>query len=450
MNLHSIIAMRSKLSSRAGVTLLTLGACVTLTGCPETTVVYREPPPRRVVVYQPQPTYQPAPVVVQQAPAVVVSPAAAQLEPLVAPIALYPDPLLAVVLPAATFPIQVQQAGQFLAANPSLPDGVIDSQNWPPAVKAVVRYPAALNQLTGDPQWTESLGSAFANQPGDVMAAIQDLRAQAIAQRNLVSNAEQVVIVDGGVISIQPADPSVIYVPTYDPVVVYTGYHPLVFGEVSYRVGPWFVNGFDWGGGVIFVGDWHGGYIHGDHGWYRDRAFRYDRYHHWEHDARFGAPPRIERDHYVFARGVRGHEEELHRTMEVRHAEVAKRNETLKHNEEVRNANLHRTEQNRNQNLNRTEEKRDQNLDREETKKNDAQQRNETRKNDALNREETKKNDATERKETQKNDATNRQVIKKDDAAQRKQEQAAEKHPVTPNGKDSSKPRKPGEKPDQQ
>ncbi len=263
------------------------------------------------VVYSPPP---PPPIAAGPA-AVVESAAVAQLHPLVAPIALYPDPLIAVLLPATTFPQQLQDANAWLASHPNPPQADIDAQPWDASVKAIVHYPTVLAQLTGDLQWTHSLGSAFASQPADVMAAIQSMRAQAAAQGNLVNTPQQVVVQDGGVIAIEPANPEVIYVPTYDPVVVYVGYHPLLFGDVAFATGPWFVNGCYWGGGAIFVGDWHGGYFFHDGHWGRDYAWRADGFHHWARDGRFGPAPRIDRAHYAMARGVRGREVEIHRTM---------------------------------------------------------------------------------------------------------------------------------------
>jgi hypothetical protein len=266
-------------------------------------------------VYYDDPAYYPPPPPPPPPAEPAESPAVAQLHPLVAPIALYPDPLIAVLLPAATFPQQLQDANAWLAANPQPPQSAIDAQTWDASVKAIVHYPTVLTQLTNDIQWTQSLGSAFSSQPADVMAAIQSLRAQAAAQGNLINTPQQVVVQDAGVIAIEPANPAVVYVPTYDPVVVYGGHHPLLFGEVAFATGPWFVDGCDWGGGAIFVGDWHGGYYYREGHWGRDYAFRVNVYHHWERDRRFGPPPHIERAHYAVAYGVRGREAEIHRTM---------------------------------------------------------------------------------------------------------------------------------------
>jgi hypothetical protein len=324
-NLALVATKRSLLGAAAALALVSLSGCVVHEG-------YYAPPPRRVYYYGPDgrvyvreyppsesyvvTTPPPAP-----APAVTVeSPAATALQPLVAPIALYPDPLLAVLLPATTYPQQLQDAGAWLAANPNPPAAAIDAQPWDPSVKALVHYPTVLTQLTGDMQWTQSLGSAFASQPADVSAAIQQMRAQAAAQGNLANTPQQVVVQDGGVIAIEPASTEVIYVPTYDPVLVYVGYHPLFYGDVSYAVGPWFVNGYDWyGGGFIFVGDWHGGYYYHGGYWGRDYGWRGGGYGRWQHDTRFGPPPHIDSAHFTIALTVRGREEEIRRSM-VEHA----------------------------------------------------------------------------------------------------------------------------------
>jgi len=407
---------------RLGFIGLTMAMCLAVTGCPEAVVVEQRP----AVVYQPAPYYAPAPrpyyapaPAYAPAPQPAVSPAVAALEPLVAPVALYPDPLLAALLPAATFPQQIQDAGQFLAANPQPPEGLIEAQNWPPAVKAVVHYPTVISQLNSDMNWTQSLGSAFVNQQADVMAAVQDLRGQAIAQGNLVSNSQVNVINDGGIIAIQPASPTQLYVPTYDPVLVYTGHRVIYYEPTVYAVGPWFVTGFNWGGGAIFVGDWHGGYVYGDGGWHHDRAYRYDHYQHWGHDERFGAPPHVERGHYVYANNVRGHEAELHHSMETHQA--------------ARNAQLQNREFNKNQKVNRNEMRKDETLNRNEVRKDNTLNRNEIRKDDTLNRNVERKTEVQNRNEIRKDDAANRQAERK--AGPAKTEQQSQKK----NKKDENK-----------
>jgi hypothetical protein len=322
------LGVRTLQASLLAAALAGVGGCVVRVGPPapryyyRTRLVYTPSGPvyvrERVYVrsYEEDPGYYPPPAAEGPAPAPVAeSPAAAELHPLVAPIALYPDPLIAVLLPASTYPQQLQDANAWLASYPQPPQGAIDAQPWEPSVKALVHYPTVLAQLTRDMPWTQSLGSAYLNQPGDVMAAIQQMRAEAVAQGNLVDSSQQVVVQDGGVIAIEPANPDVIYVPTYDPVLVYAGYHPLFFGDVAYATGPWFVNGVYWGGGVIFVGDWHGGYDYRDGRWGRDYGWHADHYHYWARDSRFGPAPHVDRAHYAFSHDVRGREAEIHRSM---------------------------------------------------------------------------------------------------------------------------------------
>jgi hypothetical protein len=167
-----------------------------------------------------------------------------QLEALVAPIALYPDPLLAQVLMAATYPLEVVQAARWSKANPKvtgkdLEDAML-KQSWDPSVKSLCSLPDTLAMLNEHLEWTQDLGDAFLAQQGDVMEAVQALRAKAVAAGNLKSSKELTVSTeqpqpppaDAGVvvqpaaqpqqvIVIQPASPQVVYVPQYNPVVVY-------------------------------------------------------------------------------------------------------------------------------------------------------------------------------------------------------------------------------------
>ena len=151
---------------------------------------------------------------------------AEELDALVAPIALYPDALVAQVLGAATFPDQVLEADTWLKQNPTLKEkaltDAVDQQSWDPAVKALTQFPTVLNNLAQNLTWTSSLGEASAMQQQDVMAAIQRMRAKAYAAGNLKSGAEIKVVQESPqIIIIQPANPQVIYVPTYNPTVVY-------------------------------------------------------------------------------------------------------------------------------------------------------------------------------------------------------------------------------------
>ncbi|NIL93261.1 MAG: DUF3300 domain-containing protein [Woeseiaceae bacterium] len=147
---------------------------------------------------------------------------AAEIEELVGPIALYPDDLLAIVLPAATFPLQVVEAGRFLAAledDPSLePD-----DDWDDSIIALVNYPEVVELMNEDLDWTWRLGEAVVGQQSDVIAAIEKFRDQAYAAGNLKSDDYQLVAEEGGTIQITPVEEDVIYVPYYEPsqVVVY-------------------------------------------------------------------------------------------------------------------------------------------------------------------------------------------------------------------------------------
>jgi hypothetical protein len=141
-----------------------------------------------------------------------------QLDNLLAPIALYPDPLLAQVLLAATFPDQIDQADREVHANGQYN---VDSAPWDVSVKAVSRYPAVLHMMADKLDWTTSLGQAYVSQSSDVMAAVQRLREQARSAGNLATTPQMEVIQNGGYISLWPAQPRYIYVPVYDPAVVF-------------------------------------------------------------------------------------------------------------------------------------------------------------------------------------------------------------------------------------
>src|SRR5580693_3816009 len=148
-----------------------------------------------------------------------------QLTNLVAPIALYPDNLLSQILVASTYPLEVVEAGQWLRQNGNLQgQQLVDAarqQNWDPSIQALVVFPDVLNRLNSDIRWTTDLGNAFLAQQADVMNAVQHLRAEARANGKLNSNAQETVTTqaqgDQSAIAIQPADPQVVYVPTYNP-----------------------------------------------------------------------------------------------------------------------------------------------------------------------------------------------------------------------------------------
>jgi len=151
-----------------------------------------------------------------------------ELDQLLAPIALYPDPLLSQVLMAATYPLLVVQADRFVRKNPSLKGDslarAVDSEPWDPSVKALVQFPAVLRMMDDQLPWTQKLGDAFLAQQDAVMDTVQSLRAKAQAAGTLRSNQQQRVVIQDGAIDIEPYAPDVIYVPYYNPTIVYGGW----------------------------------------------------------------------------------------------------------------------------------------------------------------------------------------------------------------------------------
>jgi Protein of unknown function (DUF3300) len=150
---------------------------------------------------------------------------AQQLEQLVAPIALYPDPLVAQVLTASTYPAQVADADRWRQAQVSVPTEQIaagaDIQNWDPSVKALTAFPQVLTEMDRNMRWTTDLGNAYYNQPQDILQAVQVMRQHAQAAGNLQNTPQETVSYDQGNIEVAPANPQVVYVPAYNPWVVY-------------------------------------------------------------------------------------------------------------------------------------------------------------------------------------------------------------------------------------
>jgi len=192
-----------------------------------------------------------------------------QLDALVAPIALDPDALVAQVLAAATNPDQVAYANDWLAQNKGLTGTAlvqsVDQQSWDPSVKALTQFPSVLDNLAHNLSWTSSLGQAFANQQGDVMAAVQTMRAKAQAAGSLQSNSQITVTTpSSNTIVIQPANPQVVYVPQYNPAAVYGS--PVVVPLYVPPPVPVASVGLYFGTGVaVGVGGWGGGW--GWHAW---------------------------------------------------------------------------------------------------------------------------------------------------------------------------------------
>jgi Protein of unknown function (DUF3300) len=230
---------------------------------------------------------------------------ASELQALVAPIALYPDALVAQVLSASTFPDQVALAQNWLQEHKSLTGNAlmqeVDKQTWDPSVKALTAFPSVLDNMAKNLAWTSSLGEAYHYQPKDVMTAVQELRAKAKAAGNLKTTSQMTVVQQSPqTIVIEPANPQVIYVPQYNPTVIYgtpyvvPGY---TAGEVaaasvlSFGAGiaigalmsggcchtwGWSTWNVNWHGGAVYYGGhpyygstaWHGAYgAYGYHGY---------------------------------------------------------------------------------------------------------------------------------------------------------------------------------------
>jgi hypothetical protein len=226
-----------------------------------------------------------------------------ELQALVAPIALYPDALVAQVLAAATFPDQVAIADYWMQQNKDLSGQMLmraaDKQSWNGSVKALTEFPSVLDNMAKNLNWTSALGEAYHKQGSQVMEAIQTLRAQAKAAGNLKSGSQiKVVQQTPQTIVIEPANPQVVYVPLYDPAVVYgtpyvtPGYTAAAVAAAGLGFGAgialgafagggccgwgWSSWNCDWHGGTVaynhaaFYGNaaWHGGYYGGYHGGY--------------------------------------------------------------------------------------------------------------------------------------------------------------------------------------
>jgi uncharacterized protein DUF3300 len=239
----------------------------------------------------------------------------AQLDALVAPIALYPDPLLAQTMAASTYPLEIVQLQQWLAKNPGLKGdalkSAVEKQSWDPSVQGLAAMPDVVKRLSDDIQWTTDLGNAFLAQQKDVMDAVQRMRAKAQEKGALKSNEQQVVqtktVEQQQVIVIEQANPQVVYVPTYNPTVVYGApiypyppiYYPppgavaISFG-VGMAMGAWMSGG--WGYGPSW-GHSSSVYINNNNTFVRNENIRTNRTatnNNWQHNSahRGGAPYR--------------------------------------------------------------------------------------------------------------------------------------------------------------
>ena len=231
----------------------------------------------------------------------------AELEGLVAPIALYPDTLLANVMMAATYPLEVVRANRWLKSNSKLKEddlkAAAEKQSWDASVKALVAAPSVLQMMNDQLDWTQKLGEAFLAQQQDVMDAVQRLRTKAYDRKKLSTTKEQTVSVrqeqNRSMIYIEPAAPETLYVPYYDPPVMfgdwpYTDYpaYPYYWGYPGYIAAGVIATGIAFGAGYA-LGRWRSGYWGGGGYWGGSRVNwgggaidinRGARVEHWQHN----------------------------------------------------------------------------------------------------------------------------------------------------------------------
>src|SRR6202045_3717879 len=216
-----------------------------------------------------------------------------ELEQLGAPIALYPDALVAQILAAATYPTQIVEADRWMQRHSNLKGQElakeVDKQDWDPSVKALAQFPSVLENMDKNLSWTSALGEAYVNDPQDVTDAVQVMRQEAQKAGHLSSTDQEKVTTQGQTIIIEPADPQVVYVPAYDPWLVYGG--PIV-GYPGWYPEP----GIFWGGvglsfgvgfGIGYFGGFGWGWGHWGYDWHDRRAF-FDHHAFESHSRDFG------------------------------------------------------------------------------------------------------------------------------------------------------------------
>jgi hypothetical protein len=225
----------------------------------------------------------------EQAPAPSERLSAQELQQLVAPIALYPDALVAQVLAASTYPTEIVEADRWMKDHSDLQGeklaDEVNKQSWDPSVKALTQFPSVLENMDKNLSWTSSLGDAYVNQQQDVTGAVQAMRQKARNAGHLNSNEQQKVTTQGNTVIIEPANPEVVYVPAYDPWLVYgtpifayPGWYPvpgifLAGPAISFGFGfgIGFFGGFGWGWNHWGC-DWHGHRVIYNHNTYISRS----------------------------------------------------------------------------------------------------------------------------------------------------------------------------------
>lgn len=202
-------------------------------------------------------------------PTISAKPTEQQLQQLVAPIALYPDSLVAQIFAASTYPAEIVEADRWLQANPDLKGEqlaqAVNQQSWDPSVKALTEFPSVLENMDKNLSWTSSLGEAYINDEKGVMKAVQDMREKAKKAGNLKSTSQLNVTQQGKTIVIEPANPEVVYVPEYNPWIVYGA--PIIAwpGWYWYPGLYWTSPGIAFG--VGFGIGFFGGFAWGWHNW---------------------------------------------------------------------------------------------------------------------------------------------------------------------------------------
>ena len=209
----------------------------------------------------------------------------AQLQQLVAPIALYPDALVAQVLAAATYPDQIVEADRWLQQHTDLKGAQlgqeVDKQPWDPSVKALTEFPSVLANMDKNLSWTSSLGDSYVNQQQEVMNAVQAMRDRAQKAGNLKSTSQENVTTQGQTIVIEPADPEIVYVPEYDPWLVYG--EPIGIWPGWYSYPGLYLGGpgiaFGLGFGIGYFGGFGWGWHHWGSDWHHhDVIYNHNTY----------------------------------------------------------------------------------------------------------------------------------------------------------------------------
>ncbi|HYS07888.1 MAG TPA: DUF3300 domain-containing protein [Myxococcales bacterium] len=240
---------------------------------------------------------------------VVVAQTPSQLDELVAPIALYPDELVAQVLGACTYPTEIVEADRWMQEHSGLKGQelaqAVDQQTWDPSIKALTQFPSVLANLDKNLSWASALGDAYVNQQQAVLDAVQEMRRRAQQQGNLKSTPQQTVSAQGSTIVIEPADPTVVYVPTYDPWIVYGSplvpypgwywypglYDPMPGISFGLGFGIGVFAGFGWGW-HHWGADWHNHHIiHDHHPWSSHSRTFIDRNHFYRGGPGFAGRP---------------------------------------------------------------------------------------------------------------------------------------------------------------